>query len=410
MNYFFKNLIIFCFSISPVFANDNVIGGFVSHDIQFFSLRSTLLYNQKNANIASKELGFSGLLEGSVEDISWRMRMDSDYQGSPQDAVRTSLRLKELNRIFQLSDDVTLSVGKRVYALDQSFVNQPLGFFQKRTDLADPTDMFGYNEGSPMIILNWIGARANASLLYSKNFGKNNENLIENVEQTIFKLGYEFKSISAIFIMRRANAEANGFGFTFSGGAGEEISYYGSYYTARGTQQPILNKLLPSVHKNEMVSFNSFRSNDGIYYPRAALGVVLTMKNYPKLQIEYSYDRRGLSDNQYKDFQLLLRDISSSFIHKNQLIEASKMLLPLGIRRNYLDINLSRSFDALDLRAGIYIGLADHSYTWYAGATHPISSHLSLILAATGQNGSSQSERNLSPVAANFAAHLQYRF
>ncbi len=393
-------------------AEDDWAGGFALAEWQTRSVRGAPLNADNFTGIASEQLHLAGLLEGRWQEVSWRLRLETEH--NRQDGQHSRSRVQELNRVFTLSEGTSVSVGKRQYSLDQSYVLQPLGFFQKRTDLADPTDSLGQSEGVPMLLFSWVGRRASLAAVYSKDFENPPDGFNRGVEQSLLKLGYEWDGLSAAILLRRASGESTGVGATLSGTLGESFSYYGSVYHARGTPRPIAPELVGEARQSPVQTLDSVRANDGEPYPRAAIGVIFTPRELPRFQLEYAYDRRGLSDAQYRHYlELIDRDAGPqqpALLTQANRATLAQMLIPQGMRRHYLSLSATQTLAGCDLTAGVYTGLADGSQTWYASLEAPLSAHLRFGLAATRQAGGARSERGLSPVAGTLAIRLRGLF
>ena len=393
-------------------ASPDWMGGFVLADQERITLRATPLNVDNFTRIAQTNTDLIGLLEGSYQSFTWRTRLATQRTDIPEQRTHSSATLQELNRVFQLGDQTTLSLGKRLYSLDPSYVIQPLGFFQKRTDLSDPVDALAQSEGLPMIVLSWTGAKASLTALYSRDAANNADGFNRGVEQTVLKFGYEFDQISISALIRRASGEASSIGGTVSGALGETLSYYSSYYSAKGTQRPILNSVLGPSSATPQLGF--FRSNDGRRYQRLTAGFIYTPQDLPKFQLEYSYDGRGLSDLQYAR---LLEQVKCNqttqlpeVVIKARQAMLSQMLIAQGARQRYLSLTLSQSVADWDLTGGVYMTLEDRSKVWHALAEYKISSRLTLMLSAVHQGGRANSERALSPVARILATRLRWLF
>lgn len=388
------------------------VGGFVLAEQEQSQLNATPLNTDNFMHIASRKTALAGLLEGSYQGISWRARLEAQH--TPEQSG-SRLIVQEFNRVFRLNEQSTLSLGKRLYALDPGYLNQPLGFFQKRLDLSDPLDTLGQSEGVPMAALSWSSARASMLALYSRDGENPPDGYNRGVEQALLKFGYEFDQLSAGLLLRRASGEAHGLGASFSAAWGESLSCYGAYYRALGSQRPILSSLLEggTVSANEP-GIGQYRSNDGQAYPRASLGLRWTPADLPQVQIEYAYDRRGLSGSQYAGLlQTIRRNQESALpvpVRQARLADLSQLLIATGARRHYLSLSLAHSLHAWDLNAGLYASLEDRSRVWHAGAEYKLSPALALLLAATRQSGTRDSERALSPIAGTLAARLRFTF
>jgi hypothetical protein len=405
----------FALASTQAHAADDWIGGFVLADQQRIGLNngfnSTPLNNDNFLRIAPNTSTLVGLVEGSYKDTSFRTRVEANTSNLPEQGTRSSITLQELNQVFRINDASTLSLGKRLYSLDPSYVNQPLGFFQKSTDLTDPLDALGKSEGVPMAVLSWNGAKAGITALYSKDIGNQFDGRNKGVEQSLIKLSYEFDQLSTSVLLRRASGESAGIGATFSGNSGDSLSYYGSFYSAKGSQRPILNTLLG---QSSIPELGFYRSNDGIRYNRATLGLIYTPQDLAKWQIEYSYDGRGLSDAQYAGFLDQMKRNQATQLPdiaiKVQQAMLAQMLTSQGMRRRYLSLSLTQSMGAWEWGAGVYAGLDDHSRTWHGTAEYKYTPRISLLLSAIWQDGANNSERTLSPITNSVAARLRWLY
>jgi hypothetical protein len=232
-------------------AQDDWNGGFLMLAQERNTLRQSVP-NVDQFGIPEHTSRLASLLEGRYSDITWRARLETVHTNL---GSQNQGKLQELNRVFVLDDSVSLSLGKRLYALDPSYFNQPLGFLQKSTDLSDPLDTLGNAEGIPMAILSWSGAHASMAALYAKEH--------DGIAQSLLKYAYEFDAFSASVLLRDASGEGTGVGATLSGAAGDALSYYVSAYSVHGTQQ------------------------------RATVGAIYTPATWPKVQLEYAYDGRS---------------------------------------------------------------------------------------------------------------------
>jgi hypothetical protein len=403
-------------------AGQDWYGGFLLAGQQQNGLAATPLNQQNFLGIASHTSELAALLEGSYQGVSWRTRLDEQWSEVPgQDGHprQGSARLQELNKLLPLGQDVTLSLGKRLYSLDPAYFNQPLGFFQKRTDLGDPLDSLGQSEGLPMAVLSWTGAKASAAALYSRDAKNAADGYNRGVEQALLKLGYEFGTLSANAILRRASGETQGKGGSISGAWGNTLAYYASYYSAQGTQRPILDSLLPGYvpGPGQFPVLGFFRSNDGQRYQRASLGLVLTPEHLPKLQLEYSYDGRGLSDAQYASLLAQMQANSASqnpalplIVQQARQATLAQLFIPQGLRRRYVSAMLATEGEQWNASAGLYWGVEDSGKVWYANAEYKLNPRLSLLFSGMLQQGPADSERSLSPVSSSLAARARLAF
>ncbi len=349
-------------------AGEDWTGGFVLGAQERTILQDTPLNRDNFLGIAGSGTRAVALFEGRQHEITWRVRteaLNTDLDGTRGKAV-----LQELNRAFDLGDGASLSLGKRLYALDPSYINQPLGFLQKRTDLSDPLDTLGNSEGIPMAVLSWSGKRASAAALHARQAGKR--------VQTILKFAYEFDAISAGMVLRKAHGEHAGVGATLSAAPADALSWYASAYRAGGASR----------------------------YTRATAGIVLTPAWLPKLQFEYSYNGQGMADEEYET----LRQQAQAKLPPHVLATLAGRLPSLGARQHYASLTVSKAAGAWDVGAGVYLGLDDSSRVWHGQADYALSARTHLMFSAMRQQGKDGSERALSPVRETLALRLRHAF
>ncbi|WP_426342394.1 hypothetical protein ACN9MZ_12310 [Pseudoduganella sp. S-14] len=349
-------------------AGEDWTGGFVLGAQERTILQDTPLNRDNFLGIAGSGTRAVALLEGRRQDLTWRVRTEALH--TDRDGMRGKAVLQELNRVFDLGAGASLSLGKRLYALDPSYINQPLGFLQKRTDLSDPLDTLGNSEGIPMAVLSWSGARASAAALHAREAGGR--------VQTILKFGYEFDAISAGMVLRRAHGEHAGIGATISAAPADALSWYASAYRAGGAAR----------------------------YTRATAGVVLTPAALPKLQLEYAYNGRGMPDGEFD----VLQQQAQSSLPSHVLATLASRLPSLGARQHYASLTISEAAGAWDAGGGMYLGLDDSSRVWHGQVDYAFSARTHLMLSAMRQQGKAGSERALSPVKETLALRLRHAF
>lgn len=349
-------------------AGDDWAGGFVLGAQERTILQDTPLNRGNFLGIAGSGTRVVALFEGRQQEFTWRVRTEALH--ADVDGTRGKAILQELNRVFELGEGASLSLGKRLYALDPSYINQPLGFLQKRTDLSDPLDTLGNSEGIPMAVLSWSGARASAAALHARQAGGR--------VQSILKFGYEFDAISAGMVLRRAHGEHAGVGATLSAAPADALSWYASAYRAFGAAR----------------------------YTRATAGIVVTPPSLPKLQLEYAYNGQGMADGEYE----ALRQQAQSNLPPHVLAALAIRLPNLGARQHYASLTLSKAAGAWDCGGGVYLGLDDSSRVWHGQADYAFSSRTHLMLSVMRQQGKAGSERNLSPVKETLALRLRHAF
>jgi hypothetical protein len=403
-----------------VHAEDDWIGGFTLLDTSHTVVRTERLNPNNFFGISSSGGNAAFLLEGSASALTFRGRIQQHQEFATARATDTTATLLELNHVFQLDDSSSLSIGKRLFSLDQSYLGQPLGFFQKQADLTDPTDAAGRAEGLPMVVYSWSNEKASLTGLYSNDIGTSKDGFNRGIKQWLLRAGYELKNLSSSLIVRGASGESVGIGATFSATLGDAASVYGSFYSAKGTLRPVLTALEnggPTFATSKAAALRSLRAENDVNYPRAALGAIYAPQNQSKIQLEFIYDQRGLSRTEYRRYLDLIhlhqasnnRNLPAAFIDANLSYDSS-ILLSRGTRRKYVSLSMDRSFDQFSVSCGSYIDLEDGSGIYYTSLSYAVQSTVTASLSVTSLLGKRDSERRLSPVSGITTARLKWLF
>jgi len=352
-------------------AAEDWVGGFVLGAQERTVLQDTPLNRDNFLGIAGAGTRAVALAEGRTQDFTWRVRTEALH--TEFDGTHGKATLQELNRVFDLggvAEGVSLSLGKRLYSLDPSYINQPLGFLQKRTDLSDPLDTLGNAEGIPMAVLSWSGARASVAALHARQAGGR--------VQSLLRIGYEFDALSAALVLRRPHGERTGVGATVSAAPADIMSWYASGYRVGGAAG----------------------------YARATAGVVFTPAALPKLQLEYAYNGQGMADAEYEALQQQAQSALPPYV----LAQLAARLPALGARRHYASLTLSKVAGAWDIGGGCYVGMEDRGKVWHGQADYAFNARTHLMLSLMRQQGRAGSERALSPVKETLALRLRHAF
>lgn len=395
-------------------------GGSVQLESDISALRTTRLNRGNFLKMADQSGRAAFLVEGVSDGFSYRVRADEIVERNDGVNSHSDFTLQELNKSFQLSESTSLSVGKRIYSLDQSYIGQPLGFFQKQTDLTDPTDSRGLSEGIPMIALSWVGTSAFATAIYSNDIGVREDGYNRGLKQWVLRFGYQFKDADIAVLLRRVDGESTGIGGTGSWAISDDLNIYGSFYTARGTKQPVPWAVLGGPFRfvgTTDEAIGSGRANNDIWYPRIAIGSVFTPRNLPKVQVELIYDRRGLSDPEYQRYIKMIqfhesgyqRGFPEGLVGANLGFDA-QVLTSKGIRRKYLSISSDYAIESVSFNGGVYIGLEDWSSVYYLSAIKSLSKNTSILFSGTLFRGPENSERRLLPIDHMFSVVFKWQF
>ncbi|MEJ0023356.1 MAG: hypothetical protein WDN76_07905 [Alphaproteobacteria bacterium] len=254
------------------------------------------------------------LLDGDRGGLRYRVRAEGFARsgGAPDFDVG----LKELSYGRRLNDEWSVSLGKQVRSWDSGLSFQPLGFFRKGLDIADPFDSEGRVEGLPMLVVTRLGARANVEAVVSEPFSDSLK--AANERQWAVRIsGDPAPTINAALILRQRQHADPGVGASASWAAGRlqvhADTFYGaapvgiSYLSLR--QTPRLYTARPIIERNDRKAVLD-----------AVLGLTWTATDYVELTAEWTHRGGGASDS---DWSRLLDQID---FHRSALTGPSLSL------------------------------------------------------------------------------------
>lgn len=381
--------------------------------------QDSLLRQDQYYHVPERINDISALLESEWAGVVWRVRgqqLTQSGNDSANSAAHGKLTLTQAYKKFTSSDQsTTLSIGKRNYALDQTFIGQPLAFLQKSTDLGDPNDSQGKMEGIPMVALSWAGSQSSVVAIYSDDTHSVRDGYNSGIRQKIVKFGYEFSQASLALLLRQATGESTGLGATASATVSDAVTLYGSYYRGKGTLMPILGPLSGAqIEPTAIPLWRSYRIDNGVAYPRFTLGATITPPNWPQIQVEYISDTRGLNDAQFSHLMQMIDTNEGANTHDLALALRRAMIatgLPSsGLRQHYGALNIVHSDESLSAAVGVYQCLDDASRLWYGSLNKRWNKHWSTAASMSHAQGKTNSERGLALVGTVWSLHGQRSF
>ncbi|HWA22036.1 MAG TPA: hypothetical protein VG735_06540, partial [Caulobacterales bacterium] len=150
------------------------------------------------------------LADGDAKGLRYRIRGEAfAYSGRE---TEWAVKIKELAYGRRLDETWSVSIGKQVRSWDSGLAYQPLGFFRKGLDLADPFDSEGRVEGLPMLIVTRLGARVNLEGVVSAPLSGSSATSANERQWAVRLSGDITPSINAAWIVRQREHAPPGVG------------------------------------------------------------------------------------------------------------------------------------------------------------------------------------------------------
>ncbi|MBC3873807.1 hypothetical protein H8K55_09415 [Undibacterium sp. LX15W] len=315
---------------------------------------------------ASQTHNLSMSADGDFAGISWRARALFS-----RDDVHTNgkeFRIKELNKVWTVSDRCVISAGKRILAWDVGYLAQPVGFFQTQTVLTDLVDTAGNSEGLPLAMFSCsVGKQHAVDVVYSDDFDESSMVNNRGLRQAALRLsGYRGQTSYAV-IARQVKNGGYGFGTTVSTTIGDELELHGSLYAHHGSTQLLHRGLVDSAAQFWRADpYLPYAKNS--FSTQALLGFTWTPRDFPIFTVEFSHNDNGLNRAQWQRWQELVTyhqkahqtEIPKSFRDGNLLWDL-KTINQQGTRRDYAYVQVQGTVADIGYSIGQKLGLNDRS-------------------------------------------------
>lgn len=332
---------------------------------------------RENGFVAQQDtLGLS--LDGELAGITWRTRALFTKAGGER--LQREFRLKELNKVFTVSDGCKVSLGKRILAWDVGFLLQPVGFFQTQPSLTDLRDVAGNSEGLPLAMLSCrINATTALDLVHSRDTAKV-DYANRGLRQSLARISGQHGQLSYGVLLRQVQEVGHGIGATLSYTPHESLEVHASAYTQKG------NRSLRHTGLAQTPQFyfsNPYQEyvQDG-WHSKWLLGVNFTPRAWPSFTLEWSHNGQGMDKATWQRWRNLVdwqrQAPAPAGLRDANLLWNLQSVSAQGMLRDYLYLQIQDNYAGIDWSLGQTLGLADHSYATFLSLAYQINRHHSL--------------------------------
>lgn len=250
-----------------------------------------------------------------------------------------SLRVLESSVAIEPAPQLTMRIGKAQLSWDTGLAFQPVGFFQRRLDVADLGDFEGRGEGLPLVAVTYGSDRLSATAVVSDRLSGDRGSERLPRRQLAGRVALDLDSLSASLIVRRPHGFSTGLGGTLSATLGERMTAHGSIY----------------------------RDSDDL---RAAIGGTLATNWQGTFTVEYAHD-----STRYERRTVSL-SVAPSDMERVVLAAENQLYGQLGLERG-----------RLFLAAGVRLGLDDAGLLGTLSVTWRIARSAELRIVGLGLGG-----------------------
>ena len=367
-------------------------------------------------NQVAGELALS--LEGLMSGFNWRLRFEhhQDYDGP---GSNSRLTVQEFSKTFSLNDYLYATIGKTQLNWDSALSYQVLGFFQKDTNFFDLTDNFALSEGLPLVSLSYLRENWNFTLVYSNDFLNDPDGFNRGLSQYAANMTFDIGRATASIIVQKPEGQRTGTGATANVELSEHLVGYGSFFMRKGTRRPISSLIWNDAADIAIDNPNGSHRVDSIRrYTRFVLGINAAMTTGYSFIVEFSFDKRGLDESEWKRYLDLISthreaaiatDAGIRYLGFSNLAFDAETLLTQGARQKYIFTQITKT--GKQYRGSFFFryGL-DESALLGTNFDYALTDRLKTGFISNFFIGGKTAEYGLLPVRSEIRAYLQLFF
>ncbi len=324
-------------------------------------------------------VGFNGEAQGFVYHLRAQTTEDDANAEDTVKIKESTLQMRSLYRDFDISDSISIKIGKFTENWQIANVLSPFSF-------ASP-DSRTIQLSNPLSIDN---STLGVAVRYYAPSGDTTYTLYVNADQreedAVTHKGYQFVALRAstfisentdvTLVAQKYKNSRLGVGAGFRNIATDALALYGSAFIRKGTVRAI-HKGVWENNPNLVDPTNAVsdhRINDNKIYINAMIGLQYTTENNFQYWLEYGYDQRGMDNGQWKTFKDLVnthKGLSGAQapLRTPNLSTDSSLLHERGLRQQYVWVNMNKEFGVYDVSASVRVGV-DTSAAWSFGVDY----------------------------------------
>jgi hypothetical protein len=336
------------------------------------------------------------LADGDAKGVRYRIRGEAfAYSGRE---TEWAVKIKELAYGRRLNEAWSVSIGKQVRSWDSGLAYQPLGFFRKGLDLADPFDSEGRVEGLPMLVVTRLGSRANLEGVVSAPLSGSSATSANERQWAVRLSGDITPSINAAWIVRQRDHAAPGVGAS-ANWARDRLQLHADVFygpppvrlTSRSLHEtPRLYTERPTLLQDQRKAVLD-----------AVAGLTWTATDYFEIDAEWIHRGEGAAKTEWLSF------LDQVDYHRGALSGAQAPLALANLawdlssipaRRDHLFVMMRLPIGRATYSLSSFFTVADASSIINARASWLLTHHTSVNLGVTAYTGANRSEFGLLPL------------
>ncbi|PMS38406.1 hypothetical protein C0Z20_00495 [Trinickia symbiotica] len=338
-----------------------------------------------------------------------------DYTGG---TARTDGRLNELGARANVTQNVSVTVGKRIESLDVTQAFFPLAFFEKHPSNADIFDRYGDVEGAPIAEVKWVGERSSLQAMVGNNHTSRTDTDIRDTQgaSQLLRFATNWAGGSAS-VLAGGHAGHFGSGGTFSMDVGANSTFYGGGWIERGSTRDSIGYAGAAIPATDPAGGNPIdRRNSGQYMWRTALGMQTTLPGGIDAIAEWQHDEARLDAAQWRNVTASITANSAAiargqFAAFGPLVATANFLSTEGNLRDYFFVRLGKKVRAgTELSARALYSPQDKGLLTVVQVTSDIDRRFSVDLALSHAFGGGHSEYRVVGFSTEIDAALRVRF
>ena len=268
-----------------------------------------------NTRISQREhrygVGFTGEAEGFVYHLRSETKENDANADDTVKMVDSDLQIKSLYRDFDISDSISVKVGKFTENWQIGNAFSPFSFASPSSRTVQMSNPINEDNGVLGMAVRYYAPSGDTVYTLYVNGDQRQENPVDHT-------GYQSVAVKAntfvsedtdvTLVAQKYRQSTLGVGAGFRNITTDALALYGSAFVRRGTMRAIHKGVFDG--DSQLVSqtnpIDAYRANDGKTYVNAVLGLQYTTQNNFQYWLEYGHDQRGMDNKQWQTYKGLV--------------------------------------------------------------------------------------------------------
>jgi hypothetical protein len=317
-----------------------------------------------------------------------------------------SYSLRECAFDYSLSDELDLTIGKKILKWGTGYAFNPTGVVEPQRSPSDPSDRLGQNEGSKLVAMNMFAGKSSITLVYVNDARIESWKWRFGTQEFAVRAYAFFNGLDLSLVSHYREGDRMEAGMNWSYVVGSNLELHGEFLGKKGSSA-LYHEIITTDSDQQIFSSDPYmplyEHSSQIFY-KLLLGGQYTFDNGLNIAAEYYRNTEGLTTVEWKRWMKFVKfqnDVQQGNVSmplefvgpsRYNLLWALQTLSPRGAMQDY---GFGREYWSID-QWGVefiqFVNLQDFSVVFIPTVSVKFSENISTYARLTLFTGSAESE------------------